>query len=89
MDAVFSSLHFERIYVPDEYRGTPEDAYAALQAEIKKTDDALSECSRKLAKCLSDSAEDLLAAKEQIEHLTGNFEVRSQAACTKSKKDTF
>ena len=49
VDAVFSSLHFERIYVPDEYSGTPEDAYAALQAEIKKTDDALSECSRKLA----------------------------------------
>lgn len=76
VDAVFSSLHFERIYVPDEYSGTPEDAYAALQAEIKKTDDALSECSRKLAKCLSDSAEDLVAAKEQLEQLSGNFDVR-------------
>ena len=30
VDAVFSSLHFERIYVPDEYSGTPEDAYACL-----------------------------------------------------------
>ena len=73
VDAVFSSLHFERIYVPDEYSGTPEDAYTALQAEIKKTDDALSECSRKLAKCLSDSAEDLVAAKEQLEQLSGNL----------------
>lgn len=82
-------LHFERIYVPDEYSGTPEDAYAALQAEIKKTDDALSECSRKLAKCLSDSAEDLVAAKEQLEQLSGNFDVRRLAACTKSKKETF
>ena len=89
VDAVFSSLHFERIYVPDEYSGTPEDAYAALQAEIKKTDDALSECSRKLAKCLSDSAEDLVAAKEQLEQLSGNFDVRRLAACTKSKKETF
>ena len=79
----------ERIYVPDEYSGTPEDAYAALQAEIKKTDDALSECSRKLAKCLSDSAEDLVAAKEQLEQLSGNFDVRRLAACTKSKKETF
>ena len=89
VDAVFSSLHFERIYVPDEYSGTPEDAYTALQAEIKKTDDALSECSRKLAKCLSDSAEDLVAAKEQLEQLSGNFDVRRLAACTKSKKETF
>lgn len=55
----------------------------------KKTDDALSECSRKLAKCLSDSAEDLVAAKEQLEQLSGNFDVRRLAACTKSKKETF
>ena len=75
--------------IRDRYSGTPEDAYAALQAEIKKTDDALSECSRKLAKCLSDSAEDLVAAKEQLEQLSGNFDVRRLAACTKSKKETF
>lgn len=55
----------------------------------QKTDDALSECSRKLAKCLSDSAEDLVAAKEQLEQLSGNFDVRRLAACTKSKKETF
>ena len=34
-----------------------------FRQKSKKTDDALSECSRKLAKCLSDSAEDLVAAK--------------------------
>ena len=71
------------------FRTSTADAYAALQAEIKKTDDALSECSRKLAKCLSDSAEDLVAAKEQLEQLSGNFDVRRLAACTKSKKETF
>ena len=40
-------------------------------------------------KCLSDSAEDLVAAKEQLEQLSGNFDVRRLAACTKSKKETF
>lgn len=89
VDAAFSSLHFERIYVPDEYHGTPEDAFAALAAEIKKTDDALSECDRKLAACLSDSAEDLVAARNKLANLSGNFDVRRLAACTKSHKDTF
>ena len=27
IDAVYASMHFERIYLPNEYEGTPEEAY--------------------------------------------------------------
>ncbi|MCD8011436.1 MAG: ATPase, partial [Lachnospiraceae bacterium] len=33
VDAVLSSLHFERIYLPDSYEGTAEEAYRKLKKE--------------------------------------------------------
>lgn len=35
--AVYSTMHFEKIYVPNQYEGTAKDAYAALQAAHKRT----------------------------------------------------
>jgi V/A-type H+-transporting ATPase subunit I len=32
VDAIYSSLHFERIFLPAEYQGTPEDAYESMNA---------------------------------------------------------
>ena len=35
--AVYSAMHFEKIYVPDQYDGTAKAAFTALEAEYKKT----------------------------------------------------
>ena len=89
VDAAFSSLHFERIYIPDEYNGTPEDAFAGLKQEIGKIETELGECKKKIQQTLLDSAEDVVAAKDELQQLSSNFDVRRLAACTKSKKETF
>ena len=35
--AVYSAMHFEKIFVPDQYDGTAKAAYTALEAQYKKT----------------------------------------------------
>ena len=35
--AVYSAMHFEKIFVPDQYDGTARAAYTALEAQYKKT----------------------------------------------------
>ena len=35
-DSIFQSLHFERIYLPDEYQGNTEEAYQKLEREIEE-----------------------------------------------------
>ena len=36
VDAVFRSLHFERIELKDEFEGTPDTAYRVLENEIAR-----------------------------------------------------
>lgn len=31
VDAVYSSMHFERVFIPDEYTGTPGEAFQHLE----------------------------------------------------------
>ena len=41
VDAVFNSMHFERITVSDEYIGTPQVACETLKEEIEETQKAI------------------------------------------------
>jgi V/A-type H+-transporting ATPase subunit I len=86
VDAVYSSMHFERIFIPDEYNGTP--AYACeklqekidlLEAEIQKTEDTLKEK-------LEADKEKLLFSYKKISSISKNFDVRKMAACTHNQK---
>ena len=45
-DAIFRSLHFERIRIPMEYIGTPEEACTSLQNDIKETTRKIDEIGR-------------------------------------------
>ena len=38
IDAVFSSLHFERIHLPDDYEGIPQEVGTKLQTDIHDLD---------------------------------------------------
>ena len=91
MDAVYASMHFERIFVPDEYEGTPEDAYKKLQQQILETYRAMSDCKDHMQDCLREHAQELVGAVRELSALSGNFDVRRLAACTSSNKgkETF
>ncbi|MFR7974406.1 MAG: V-type ATP synthase subunit I [Lacrimispora saccharolytica] len=91
IDAVYASMHFERVYVPDEYEGTLEDAHRKLHQQILDTYRAMSDCKAQMQDCLRKHAEELVGAVNELSTLSGNFDVRRLAACTSNRKgsETF
>ena len=89
IDAIFSSLHFERFYLPDEYEGTPSEANKALEEQIKKLQQQITALDMKEIQFLKDDEEEFLAAAKRLDIFATNFNVRKLAACTPNKKATF
>lgn len=89
IDAVYSSMHFERIFIPDEYSGTPDEAYANLESSLKELNNQISACNAQIKTALEDDSSKILGARERLDALSENFDVRKMAACTKADLDTF
>ncbi len=89
IDALYSSMHFERIFLPNKYEGTPEEAYRKLSDEIAKLDEQISACDRRMEEALSGRAEELVGARDELAAMSRNFDVRKLAACTNSDSETF
>lgn len=83
VDAIFTSLHFERIYLPDEYEGTPEQIYQTMLAKLKELRVARKKVTDEIKARLSDIAPDLILAYQKLKDFSDNFEIRKLAACTK------
>ena len=82
VDAVYSSLHFERFFVPNEYEGVPHEVYQKMKEEIRSLDERIADCSEKLHRTLEKSGDELLMIREKLSSLSSNFDVRKLAACT-------
>ncbi|MEF2653804.1 MAG: V-type ATPase 116kDa subunit family protein [Blautia sp.] len=89
VNAVYSSMHFERIFIPDEYNGTATEAFTELQKQYDSIQSQLEENKNASLKYLKDNSRDIVSAKEAISHLSRNFDVRKAAACTHGEKDNF
>lgn len=89
IDAIYSSLHFERFFLPDEYTGTPEEAYKSLEDEIATYSNQMKDLEERIQKELEDSKEALLKAQSRVEELTMNFDIRKMAACTRKDDREF
>lgn len=87
--AVFSSMHFERIFVPDAYNGTAKQAYETLSSQLKDVNEKLEKCTQQRKALFTDYAQDIVCAKAAISRFSGNFDVRKLAACTHGNKDIF
>lgn len=82
--AVYASMHFEAIYVPDKYDGTAIEAFENLDARHKELHKELEECSASRKEYFRKHAADLVSAKAALEQCSMKFDVRRLAACTKS-----
>lgn len=82
VDAVFSSLHFERINLPDEYDGTPEEAFQSILSKLKKVRSKLKKLKNNFREKLSLQSGDILTAYETLTKLSANFDIRKMAVCT-------
>lgn len=89
IDAVFSSLHFERIHLPDEYQGIPQDVGVKLQSDIHDLTQQIEACQKKGAEILAEYRNQILLARDKFKSLSSNFDVRKLAACTKEGKQVF
>ena len=87
--AVYSSMHFERIFIPNEYHGTATEAFEKLDTrhrEIHKALDANKEASRKF---LQDNSTKIVSAKAALDACSSSFDIRKLAACTPGDTNTF
>lgn len=89
IDAIYSSMHFERFFLPDEYEGTPLDAIHALEDKITGLQYDIDKIHQEMSQILDVKHDDLLAAYDRLEVFSTNFNVRKLAACTKQDVNTF
>lgn len=89
IDAVYASMHFEHLFLPDEYEGTPSQAYQKLQEQIADYDRQLAETDRKIASVVADRVDELAGALQFLEKRSASFDIRKFAALTKEKDNVF
>ena len=89
VDAVFRSLHFERIELQDEFEGAPAYAYQTLGSEIARINLEIEDLDRQAGEMLSDRAPQLVAARNRLEELSNNFDVRKLAARMEEDKEDY
>ena len=89
VDAVFRSLHFEKITIPDEYTGTPADAYQKLNRQITEVSRKINDLNQEAADMLAQKAPQIVASKQRLEELAHNFDVRKMAARMEDQTTTF
>lgn len=89
IDAVYSSLHFERFRLPDEYEGTPQEASQKLKAGIAEYNQKIDDCQKQMLHLLEDKKSRIISAFDKLSALSRNFDVRKLAACTKEDSQVF
>ena len=82
-------MHFERIYMPDTYEGTAKEAFEQLTETRNRAAADLASADQKKADFLLRNQKDIVASRNAIAQLSGNFDVRRLAACTHGDKDVF
>ena len=89
IDTVFSSLQFERIYLPDEYAGTPKTEVERLENELANLKAKEQALDAKDSGYLLTRQTSLRDASQVLKSYEANFNVRKYAACTHDKDHPF
>lgn len=89
VDAIYASMHFERLFLPDDYEGTPKEAAQLLEEKIAGAKADLEKLRKERQSVLESRREELTGAAERLNRYTRNFDVRKLAACTNHDDNTF
>lgn len=89
IDAVYSSMHFERIPLPENASGTPAEMLQSLKDQKKQKEAEIQEIDRQMEDALKADAPLLLAAKDELEILSNNFDVRKMAAIIQNRNEKY
>ncbi len=85
VDAIFSSMHFERIYLKAEYEGTPEDVFQNYLAEFTDISKEIKNIKSEIKKQITQVAGNICTAKAVLDRYDANRSIRKLAACTRDK----
>ena len=89
IDAIYASMHFERVFLPDEYEGTPLEAEHVLADRIQALEAQVREAQETVKTILEEKKEELTGAWIRLERFGVNFDVRKLAACTMHASNNF
>ena len=89
IDAIYASMHFERMFLPDEYDGTPTQAGHNLEDQIREREAKILQVDQDIVAAINSRKDDLIASYQRISTFSTNFDVRKLAACTKHDDHTF
>ena len=89
IDAIYSSMHFERMYLPHQYEGTPDEAGQGLEEQIKALEGQISQLELSMESLVKSQGKALVGAVGRLSRYCTNFDVRKLAACTKRDDHTF
>ena len=87
--AVYSSMHFERIFIPNEYHGTATEAFEKLDTRHREIHTALDSNKEASRKFLQDNSTKIVSAKAALDACSSSFDIRKLAACTPGDTNTF
>lgn len=86
IDDIFSSLYFERIWVPQTIHGKPGEARRELEQELAENEAELADINRQLARMMEENSGFILTAYTQLSALDRAFEFRKYVGVY---RDTF
>lgn len=87
VDAVCLSFHFERLYIPDAFEGTPDSAYLETEAALKENEKQDAALKKQLHDMLARHRIKLKGAYETLESYCENFDIRKLAVCTRPGRE--
>ncbi|MDR1801137.1 MAG: ATPase [Lachnospiraceae bacterium] len=89
-DSVFSSMHFERIDIADEYSGTPSEAFDGFTKDIENLGKEIQQMRDSIKALMDSHRNELLYTRNRLEELSNIFDVRKVAARTdQDQKDYY
>ncbi len=89
VDAVYHSMHFERLLLPDSVVGTPKEMSHDLDEKIAVIKTSIQQLVSQTQDILKSQKNELCAAFQKLENYAQNFNIRKLAACTRHDDNTF
>ena len=89
IDAVYTSLHFEQILLPEKYQGSLAETYNKLDQELMGNKEKTRQLEQTMTSLFKSKEEEIWAAQKTLAGFSRNFDIRKLAACTNSQKEVF
>ncbi len=89
VDAIFASMHFERIRISGELTGTPSQSYEDAEKALSDVRQQITQCSLELSNIYYERRHEINEAYGVLKRVAETFDIRKKAACTRAHEEVF